>query len=655
MTRRLLLVLCATLFAAGLVAPASAQDLGAPLDVRIREISFDDDNRTRIVASVAGPAVADLTLGAGDFTVTENGTAVQGLEVQPFFSGTRAAAIALVMDVSGSTTGAPLAAAKAEATNFVRLLPENVRVSLVSFGADVLVPVEFTTDKTAVIRGIEGLRSGGRTRLFDAVVLATQRLVRQGDAQRTMVIFSDGNDTESTASLSEASSSLQTGGTPALGVLLSTERTVGADELRTLAEAQEGGQFIQAADQAQLGAAFARVAQSIASQYVVSYGSDDRTTAQLDISLSARAGGFVASDQSTVLNGRERAAPPPLEIAESEPLVPFFANEVGLYVGIAAAFLGVAFFVGMVLWAPAEKSNERALARRLRMYTRGGPREKASSGTSEAATFFASSLGQRAISMVEKVPRWNKLEQSLQQELARAGWPLRSSEFVLIQVGAAAAGLLIGAGLFGRFWLGLVLMAFGAVIPRVVLVTKISKRTAAFLEQLPETLQLLSGSLQAGYGFVQALDTVAKESPTPTSSEFSRVLTEARLGMPLEDALDEMADRVGGEDFRWVVLAINIQRQVGGNLASLLTTVSNTLRERERVRRQIKVLSAEGRLSAIILTALPFVLFGYLSLVNPGYIAELTTTTIGKIMMVGSLILIAIGALWMRKMIKIDV
>ena len=125
--------------------------------------------------------------------------------------------------------------------------------------------------------------------------------------------------------------------------------------------------------------------------------------------------------------------------------------------------------------------------------------------------------------------------------------------------------------------------------------------------------------------------------------------------MPVEDALEAMADRVGGEDFRWVVMAINIQRQVGGNLATLLTTVANTLREREQVRRQIKVLSAEGRLSAIILVILPFALVGYLSVVNPSYLHQLTSATVGKIAIMIALVLIGIGSLWMRKIIKIDV
>src|SRR5207249_11419889 len=157
-------------------------------------------------------------------------------------------------------------------------------------------------------------------------------------------------------------------------------------------------------------------------------------------------------------------------------------------------------------------------------------------------------------------------------------------------------------------------------LSRTLLARAIASRETLSLAQLPETLQLLAGSLRAGYAFQQAVDTLANESPEPTSAEFGRVMTETRLGMAVEVALERMAERVDSDDFPWGVLAVNIQRQVGGNLAELLTTTADTLREREQVRRQVKTLSAEGRLSMRIRTGLPFLLSGYMSLVNPSYV-----------------------------------
>ncbi len=172
---------------------------------------------------------------------------------------------------------------------------------------------------------------------------------------------------------------------------------------------------------------------------------------------------------------------------------------------------------------------------------------------------------------------------------------------------------------------------------------------------LPDTLQLMAGSLSAGYSMPQAVDTVVREGKPPISTEFNRALVETRLGVDLEDALDGIADRMASVDFTWVVMAIRIQREVGGNLAEVLTTVSATLRERERLRRQVQVLSAEGRLSAWILRMLPVVFALYLVIARPEYLEPLYTTVIGWIMIGGGVFLLAVGGFWLRKVVKVEV
>jgi tight adherence protein B len=168
-------------------------------------------------------------------------------------------------------------------------------------------------------------------------------------------------------------------------------------------------------------------------------------------------------------------------------------------------------------------------------------------------------------------------------------------------------------------------------------------------------LQLIAGSLSAGYSMPQAIDTVVREGSQPISGEFNRALVEARLGVPMEDAMEGIADRMKSKDFAWVVMAIRIQREVGGNLAELLTTVSGTLRERETLRRQVKVLSAEGRLSAWILGLLPPVFALYLALAQPSYLKPLVTEALGWLLLAVGLVLLAVGALWMRKAVKVEV
>jgi tight adherence protein B len=178
------------------------------------------------------------------------------------------------------------------------------------------------------------------------------------------------------------------------------------------------------------------------------------------------------------------------------------------------------------------------------------------------------------------------------------------------------------------------------------------RRQSKFESQLGGTLQLLSGTLRAGYAILQAFDAVAREADGPTNAEFRRIILETRLGRDLSDALRAMAERVGGDDTAWVVQAIEIHRQVGGDLAEVLDRVAETIREREQVRRQVKALSAEGRLSAYVLLALPVLIAGFLGMTNPEYIGELAHGG-GLILAAIGVVLMVIGAAWLKKLCRL--
>jgi tight adherence protein B len=165
----------------------------------------------------------------------------------------------------------------------------------------------------------------------------------------------------------------------------------------------------------------------------------------------------------------------------------------------------------------------------------------------------------------------------------------------------------------------------------------------------------MSGSLSAGLSLAQSLDTIVREGQEPITSEFKRVIVESRLGVQLEDALEGVADRMQSVDFKWVVMAIRIQREVGGNLAELLNNVAATLREREFLRRHVRALSAEGRLSAWILGGLPPGFLAYLTLTKPDYVHPIYTTPIGWVMLAAMSVLLAVGIFWMVKVAKVDI
>ena len=234
--------------------------------------------------------------------------------------------------------------------------------------------------------------------------------------------------------------------------------------------------------------------------------------------------------------------------------------------------------------------------------------------------------------------------------------PLRPAEWLLVHLGIAILASLVFMLLSGFGLLATMLgLGLGIAVPYAYLGIKEGRRKKAFAAQLPDTLQLLAGSLAAGYSLPQAVDTVSRESGGPMAVELNRALVEARLGVPLEDALETSARRMDSVDFAWVVMAIRIQREVGGNLAEVLSNVAATMRERERLRRQVQVLSAEGRLSAIILGALPVVFATYLILVRPEYVGLLVTTPLGIVMVIVGLLLMVGGAFWLRKVVAVEV
>jgi tight adherence protein B len=163
----------------------------------------------------------------------------------------------------------------------------------------------------------------------------------------------------------------------------------------------------------------------------------------------------------------------------------------------------------------------------------------------------------------------------------------------------------------------------------------------------------MASSLRAGHSLLRAVDSVAAEAAAPTSVEFARIINETRVGRDLGEALDEAAARVGSDDFRWVAQAIAIHREVGGNLAEVLDVVGTTIRERNALRRQVKALSAEGKLSAIVLMTLPFGVGGFIGLTNPDYLARFTESTAGYGMLAVMAVLLVVGAAWLKKTVSI--
>lgn len=615
--------------------------------VRVRSSVVRPDGSVQAVVAVSG-LPAGKGLRASDFAVTDTGGTVSDLTVKNLATaGVQALSVALVIDTSGSTAGRPIADARAAADGFLAGLPKGTTVSVISFGATVKLLRAPSTDVAGARAVLRSLNASGNTALYDALVFGA-RVLGRTKGQRNLVLFSDGKDTASRATAREGTTALRTAKASTTVVGLRT----GDYDGKTLAAVAKAtaGSVVEVAGSAALAGAFATVARDLSSQYELTY-SAARTAVkafELRVALTAFAS---AADTVTLLTPATaivREPLPPLPRARG-PIVPALSAPVGVGVGLAAAFLAMLLLLAPILVPSPDRSARKLLRRAL-----GRPTSKEPERRRELDGVIQSSLGRAAVELAEKMPK-RAAHERLQFALVRSGWPLRAAEFRVIQTTATLAAFLLGFGLGRTWWYGAVLALVGAAIPRVLLARRIERRTKAFLRQLPQALDILASSLQAGLSFMQALDGLMRELNEPASVEFGRVLSEARLGMALEDSLEAAAARVGSEDFTWVVMAIAIQRRAGGNLAQLMRTVAATLRERDQVRAQIRVLSSEGRLSAVILIALPFVLSGYIQLVNPGYIGKLFEVRMGQYMVMGALTLMGVGVVWMRKVIRVDI
>jgi len=222
-----------------------------------------------------------------------------------------------------------------------------------------------------------------------------------------------------------------------------------------------------------------------------------------------------------------------------------------------------------------------------------------------------------------------------------------------------SCGLALGAGfavlLASRLWpAGLIAAGFGALIPFFIVRRRARRRLRAFEEQLPDAIDLIGRAIRAGHPLSAGMKMVADETADPISGEFRRVFEEQRFGLPFDDSLLSLADRITLVDVRILITAILIQREVGGNLAEVLDNLAYTIRERFKLRRQLRVITAQGRMSGYILALLPIAVGFAIFLLNRGYVMELFLEPVGRIMLFSALLLQFAGYYWIRRIVDID-
>ncbi|MFC5475287.1 type II secretion system F family protein [Paraherbaspirillum soli] len=319
-------------------------------------------------------------------------------------------------------------------------------------------------------------------------------------------------------------------------------------------------------------------------------------------------------------------------------------------------FFAVAIFIAVVLlveglyvsWNSSRGPEAKRIARRLRIMSAG-----AQSGQ-EDVSILKKRLLSDAPAMQRLLQQFVRLH-SLDRLLEQSGLTLNVSQFCLASLACGGAVFALLLFVSGQLFVSLVLGLAAIGLPLLLVMGKKRKRLARIEEQLPAALDLMSRALRAGHAFSSALQMVGDEMPDPIGSEFRTVFDEVNYGIPMQDALKSLSTRVPGTDVGYFVVAVLIQRETGGSLAELLGSIASIVRERFKLFGQIKVLSAEGRLSAWILSLLPVGLAAVLQVVNPDFLKVLWTDPIGRQMLGVVAVMMVVGVLWMRKLIRIRV
>lgn len=622
MSRRLLIATLG-LFAAVLVAAPGAN--AAP-DLQLAEASSTTFPAKTYVLTL--PERRDLK--AGDVAVRENGRDVEGVRVVPAKAADpRTFATVLAIDTSQSMRGAPIRAAMAAAREFAAQRPAQQRLGVVFFNRRVSLALAPTTDAGKISNVLSNAPSPATgTRIYDATALATRVLADAGASARSVVLLSDGTDTASHLKPGAAVEAARLTKTHIFSVGL-RDSSYGSLTLRSLASAT-GGRYAEA-DAPQLSPIFAALGRSLGREYLVSYRSlaPPSTHVEVRLQVAGLAGTATAGYMSPALRG---AAP-----ANSAAPSTFLGSDasLGLGVGLAALLFGCCVFLLV-------RAGRRTAQARIAEFTRS---VSSSSDAADATELEPKDAGRRGTPS----RRWA----AFAEDVDVAGMPATPERIA----GSTVAGTLVIAVL--ALMIGKPVLALFALAAPLVVYLVVSSRANAsrreFDAQLADNLQVVASAMRAGQTFVGALAVSVEDAMEPAKRELHRVVTDERLGVPLDEALGRAARRMRSEELEYVGLVATLQRETGGSTAEVLDRITQTIRERAELKRLVRGLTAQGRLGGMVVTAIPLGLTAMFLVTRPGYFSPMLQSSFGVICIVAAVTMTATGWIAIRKIVDIKV
>ena len=597
--------------------------------------------RLKGVDASAYPTVRGTVVATSPFTkapvLTEDGRPVAGLRAENLG---RQKYVVLGIDVSRSMAGQALADARSAARGFVRAKPAADRLALVVFGNTATQLTDFSSariDADAALRELELAPLQG-TALYDAVVVSAKALASQPLPGRVLILLTDGADQGSDTGLQAAVKAVRDAGVVVYPIGIVSEQ-FSAAPLERLAK-ESGGTYYPAASTSSLASIYSKIAAELGRTWRLEYVTAARPGDTLH--LSAKVAGVGTATSGITLPGSDLT----VKSEKPSPLLPehLYSSSAGtLFVAGVVGFLAL-LAVGIAL---AVRKGTRL---RNRIEAHVSPTVSTDGKKLRPRERFGAAAGlfRATENAFGHLNAWRKLQRTIE----RADLPLRTVEFVYIAFGTSLLFGLIAAVAAAGTPVILVGFVIGFTLPLGFLWFKAKRRLTTFENQLPDLLITMAASLKAGHSFRQGIQTIVDEGQAPASDEFKRVLTETRLGRPMDDALNEMAERVGSKNLEFVITCVTIQRQVGGSLAGLFDMVAEAVRSRQQFARKIRSLTAMGRMSAYTLCGLPFFVAGVLTVMNGEYMSPLYNTGTGNLLIAVGLCMMAVGSLFLKKIVS---
>jgi tight adherence protein B len=558
--------------------------------------------------------------------VTENGEPVQRLSVVP---ATSRFAVLLLIDASTSMRGEPIKGAMAAARAFAAQRPAAQPLGIVTFNATPKVLAQPTTDGSTLSQALQPRPALARgTHIYDALATGLKEIDPAKYDAAAVVLLSDGHDYGSTATPAKIAAAARAAHARLFTVGLQSS-LYDPKSLESIA-GLGNGEYLGAASPKALSAIYRTLGDQLANAYTIRYLST--APSGKAVAVAATAGAATATDSYTAPRIRATGEVVDSLQDEGKPNEPFFSTNLGA----ALVALAVLLLVVFGLWLPWHNHNRRAALRR-RVGDYGG-------------LDMPADLDGAAEPRRPRNERMERLAESL--ELARMD--VTPGRFILNTSLATILFAVVTSMIFGPLFL-FVSLILGPLVARGIVRHNMEKQRRLFADQLADSIQAVTSSMRTGNSFVGALSRLVDDAPEPTASEFRRVIADERLGVPLDTALSRMVERMQNKDLQQVGLVTVIQRETGGNGAEALDRVVGNIRARDDIRRLVRTLTAQGRLSQAILTSLPVATALVLKVVGGNTMDPLFNTGYGHALLLVAAICCGLGGLWIGRISKVKV